>query len=405
MIKQDNFKENGGNFNCFTAVVEDINDPEEMGRVKVRVFGYHSDSLQDITTADLPWATVMLPITSASMSSIGTSATGLLHGSWVIGFFRDGPNGQDPVILGSIPSMSSDQGAKGFSDPDKKYPRKRLLDQPDTPEPARKVFKESTIFESKDMLVQEKIETADSSPVDTVGSVAGGKGSTWDSLKPADIIAPVYPKNHVKETESGHVIEHDDTPGKERISEFHRTGTHTEIDATGSRQVYIVGDGYEITLGSKNVYIKGDVNLTIDGNLRTLVKGNYNLEVEGDKTEYIKGSRASKIGGNELLEIDKQYSANITEDYSTLINGNETRSIAKDLDTTVIQNTKFTTIEDQNVFTLGHDNKVVKGNASFAVSGTFTLGSSSELKIESGGDFGVVGIGDVTMEGSTINLN
>ena len=38
-----------------------------------------------------------------------------------------------------------------------------------------------------------------------------------------------YPHNHVTETESGHVIEVDDTKGKERIHVFHKSGTFIEI--------------------------------------------------------------------------------------------------------------------------------------------------------------------------------
>ena len=35
----------------------------------------------------------------------------------------------------------------------------------------------------------------------------------------------VYPKNHVYETESGHIKEFDDTEGAERIHEYHKSGT------------------------------------------------------------------------------------------------------------------------------------------------------------------------------------
>ena len=90
-------------FRWFTGVVEDIYDPEEMGRVKVRCYGYHTSNLNELPTKDLPFAHVMMPVTSASMSGIGQSATGLLQGSWVIGFFRDGHACQDPFIMGSLP--------------------------------------------------------------------------------------------------------------------------------------------------------------------------------------------------------------------------------------------------------------------------------------------------------------
>jgi Gp5 N-terminal OB domain len=63
----------GGKFAWFTGVVEDTSDPLQMGRVRVRCFGYHTEDKVQIPTESLPWALVMTPITSASMSGIGTS--------------------------------------------------------------------------------------------------------------------------------------------------------------------------------------------------------------------------------------------------------------------------------------------------------------------------------------------
>ena len=40
-------------FVWFTGVVEDRNDPDALGRVRVRCLGYHSEDLNDIPTKDL----------------------------------------------------------------------------------------------------------------------------------------------------------------------------------------------------------------------------------------------------------------------------------------------------------------------------------------------------------------
>jgi hypothetical protein len=98
----DAFK--GGDFCWFTGVVEDINDPDKLGRVRVRCFGYHDESLTEIPTNSLPFATVMGPTNSAHISGIGTTTHGLVNGTWVVGFFRDGPSAQDPIIMGTIAS-------------------------------------------------------------------------------------------------------------------------------------------------------------------------------------------------------------------------------------------------------------------------------------------------------------
>ena len=58
-------------FVWFTGVVEDRNDPSSLGRVRVRCVGFHTDDLNDIPTADLPWAHVMHPVTDPSMQGLG----------------------------------------------------------------------------------------------------------------------------------------------------------------------------------------------------------------------------------------------------------------------------------------------------------------------------------------------
>ena len=111
--------------NWFTGVVEDRDDPQEMGRVRVRIFGLHTDDLAKIRTSDLPWAHTLMPTTSASISGLGWSPTGLVEGSWVVGFFADGDSCQDPIILGSIhghPTQNvNDRNA--FKDFNGNYPR------------------------------------------------------------------------------------------------------------------------------------------------------------------------------------------------------------------------------------------------------------------------------------------
>lgn len=86
----------------YTGVVEDrTTDPLKLGRCKVRIFGLHSESKQQLPTADLPWAIVMQPVTSAAMSGIGFSPVGPVEGSWVVVIFTDEDN-QQPVIMGTL---------------------------------------------------------------------------------------------------------------------------------------------------------------------------------------------------------------------------------------------------------------------------------------------------------------
>lgn len=95
----------------WTGVVEDRDDPEKLGRCRVRVFGWHTDDITIMPTNTLPWALPVQPITSAATSGVGSAPVGIVTGSWVVGFFLDGDEAQKPVIMGTLagkPSASTD---------------------------------------------------------------------------------------------------------------------------------------------------------------------------------------------------------------------------------------------------------------------------------------------------------
>ena len=103
---------NRDGFNWWIGVVEDRMDPEKMGRCRVRIYGYHTDSKEILPTKDLPWATPIQPITSAAISGIGSSPLGPVEGTWVIGFFLDGEDMQQPAIFGTIATKAAKKAFK-----------------------------------------------------------------------------------------------------------------------------------------------------------------------------------------------------------------------------------------------------------------------------------------------------
>ena len=90
----------------FIAQVEDVNDPKQSGRVKVRCVGWHPKDKADLATKDLPWARVGMPTTHAQIGRVG-GKHGLLPGSMVMGFFMDGHDAQKPFILSSFNATSN----------------------------------------------------------------------------------------------------------------------------------------------------------------------------------------------------------------------------------------------------------------------------------------------------------
>jgi len=258
-------------FIWFTGVVEDRNDPSKLGRVRVRCVGYHTDDKQRIPTADLPWAHVMHPVTDPSMNGMGNTPSFMVEGTWVVGFFMDAEDKQQPVIIGTLPGVPVDSPdkTKGFNDPTGTYPKTNFLEESDVNRLAR--ADKNNVHD----MITKKIEFAEQfKQIETAQS--GNFEMPFDN----SLNNTIYPYNHVYETESGHVREYDDSYNEERISEFHKDGTFYEITAGGDKVVHVKGDNYEFVAGSNFINVKGDVNLSIDGNFETLVEGNYNIRAK-----------------------------------------------------------------------------------------------------------------------------
>lgn len=231
-------------FIWFIGVVEDINDPEQISRVKVRILGHHTADKKSLKTNDIMWAMTLMPTTSASVSGVGFSPSGLVNGSYVVGFWMDGEDAQRPVIIGSwhgIPQELADVNL-GFNDPGGVYPKE--VNEPDTNKLARG---QNTIVD----VIDDKINN------------------------PASVYKAVYPNNKVFQSTSGHTIELDDTTDGERIRVYHKSGSFVEFHPNGD-VVQSNKNKWQITTGNDSVRVVGDVKIFVDGSA--------DIDVGGDTT-------------------------------------------------------------------------------------------------------------------------
>ncbi|ADQ52909.1 baseplate hub subunit and tail lysozyme [Aeromonas phage AsFcp_4] len=601
----------GLNYKWFEGVVEDRFDPLDLGRVRVRVMGIHSDQkakndVDGIPTDELLWMHPMMPITSASMSGIGQSPTGLVEGSHVVGYFRD-KFCQDGVIIGSLPGIYKNKpdSSKGFSDPNGQYPRyvgndvnilagggqagsggtgsgamvgedgtplsvytqnenAGIAIKPDDTPVGDYVADDDPNFTIEEMLVQDEgvrnkwyldsegyptigighliihqntsnlvtinsILSAQLGRVVTGGTItkeeisklfaqdlnkvradimrftsiaqvymkanrsrqmaienmcfqmgAGGlakfkntlaamaredwpaaysglRDSLWARQTPgrsarvAKIILtgnlesygvmvpdaapklskrskedasgstasfkavdvgddpenpPVeaksrimfeepkssygaqYPYNHVYESESGHIQEFDDTPGKERYHRKHPTGTFEEIRPDGSRLIKIVGEDYLIVKNGRNVNVKGNLKVVIEGNAELYYMGNVTQTVDGNMTQLIRGNVTETIDGNVFQTVHGNVDESIDGNVNQLIKGN----VGQSIDGNVTQRIK------------GNQTANVDGDYKLSVKGNYDVAATGNAKMK-GANATMEAQGTAQISGATINMN
>ena len=442
MTEQSYFMGQDG-FSWFVGVVEDRNDPLLLGRVRVRCLGFHTEDLNELPTTDLPWAHVMHPVTDPSMQGMGSTPSFLVEGSWVVGFFRDNQEKQQPLIIGSLPGIPDEAADNryGFNDPrgptseqveyagdvwngpypvngeDSTMPSGHETGESDTNRLAQGSTSEthqSLIDRRKQRLrgdpaplpINEPADPADKTGIPTAtkpylksvsdAAVDETRGF-WNEPDPKSIkknanpyVSSQYPYNHVHESESGHIHEIDDSPNHERLFTQHTSGTFEEIHPNGNKVVKVIGDNYEIVAGSSNVYISGSVNITVEGTVRELIKGDYILEVEGNYTQKIHKNHLVKIGtgvsgGNREEEIRGNHAQQINGNRKTRITG---------FDDTVIEKSRLMVINDTDSLSVVNDIKigstagsittVAKNNLSTTtVSGITSFKSGDKLNMKS----------------------
>ena len=343
-------------FKHFVGVVEDRFDPQKLGRLRVRCLGIHTGNKNKIASSDLPWASVLLPTTSAGISGLGQSPSFIVEGAWVWGYFRDG-NGlmQEMVIVGTLPGKPAELGntESGFYDPNFRldkdgnpttisvYPKE--MAEPDTNRLAvNDTTKEHGSLTSRKAARLENIPTAD---FDEVGSnIAASDTDNWS--QPAITYNAVYPYNHVFESESGHIKEYDDSftvdedgirTNHYRIYERHSSGTSYEIDTAGNRIDLNMASYFNITNKDNKHYIKGNSDVTIDGRHKVYINksgienNNYDIQVGPNANVNIQVDNGNlnvvTKTGQFNFDVGADWNMNVGGNYNLNVLGNETKTV------------------------------------------------------------------------------
>ena len=127
---------------------------------------------------------------------------------------------------------------------------------------------------------------------------------------------PIYPYNNIQQTESGHFLEMDDTPTRERVRLQHRSGTFIEMHPNGDEVHKVYGNGYEITIQDKNVLIKGVCNITVQGDSVFHVQGDSYNQVDGNVYQTVKGDLNQVVEGNCEQTVNGDFDFNAQGDFN-----------------------------------------------------------------------------------------
>lgn len=413
-------------FIWWKGVVEDRFDPLQAGRCKVRIFGWHTEDKALMPTDQLPWCRPSVDLDSGRMNVVGPR-----EGAWVWGFFSDGPQAQEPIMIGIIPGIPEKEAdpSIGFNDPrpdsileghqvprepeeleqhddgsgndiyeipkKSRFPDKRFLPESDADRLARNEFIEKTIvpLKKENVFIGQADVPTGAHPAGT-GTDVASPGTEWTERETQ--YDAEYPYNHTYFSEGGHIVEIDDTPNKERMHWYHRVGTFKEWDPVGACVEKIVDNEFRIVLEHRFTHIEASDQKTVDWFSKEYVNkdgmpgfnkdvtvgpgGDFNVTLEDGKMNfYINGDCNIYTTGSVYLETDE----------------NVVAMVHKELHATVDKSAYLTIKENLNAHVLKDANVQIDGDLRYQVGGDMTGRVSGDRTEFVGGDYKLVVAGNI----------
>ena len=285
----------------------------------------------------------------------------------------------------------------GFIDPNLVYPKSSYKRFPDTNKLATGNDIGNTVVSKKN--------------ADRHTGIPCANGETWD--EPESPYAAKYPFNKVTESESGHVIEIDDTPNAERLHTYHKSGSYEETNNVGSHVRRIVGDSYEIIDRNGNIFINGRCNITVGGACNVLVLSDANITVKGDTNITSKNDVNWNVSGNFNLQVnetfnirsknlnietDEKRSTYVGQTSTEQVNGHASEAYDSGLDTRVKGIHNHEVSINQNI-SIGNDQATkVSGKQTNTVTGDIITKGAAKVTMNATGDIITKGGAKVTLD-------
>jgi len=173
-----------------------------------------------------------------------------------------------------------------------------------------------------------------------------------------------YSRVQVQETQSGHVIVLDDTPGGETVLFKHRSGSGIEMRPDGTIVLRTMNHLVTSVGGTGAIIIEGDVNLSAQ-NVRLDASGDMNIKVGGDLTY--------NVGGDIKINADGSYRESIGVNKGSIVKGNNSSAVLGTTTDTI----------------LGNENHIVKGNYNNSIEGTNIVASKGIMRTSSQSEINV----------------
>jgi hypothetical protein len=275
-MKSSNFDQK---VSIYTGIVEDVKDPEQLNRVKLRIASLHGSTGQ--TPADtLPWTKTLSPATGAGGPNQGggggQGGLSVAKGAAVVVLVNN-DNYDDMTILGVLPVNNTGENIIGASAGGQSSMALGGLDGGSTGgkhEPATDMAK---------LILK-----------DAPASFPEIKGK--------------YPQTHINVSESGMRNILHDVGGETYQAVVHPTGTFTEMQADGNYVTYTAQNRKEAVDGSYTLGSEGNLVIATNGNLQLKAKGNILIEAEGGLSEFIAESKSSTVGQSYSMSAKAQVS-------------------------------------------------------------------------------------------------